>query len=242
VNPLDWMILLAALVAFIFSFFQYYKASVDLDKIITLVCQKQGVPGDVCAQDRAEIKAQYPGQRSETVGAWSHGFFGWFGVALVLAAAVVTAVAVFGARQNSPTRARLVALAAAALGTLSVLLSLFVDPPTGDSTLPPDTAAQLPDGTNLNDLIDITRGFSFWIVLIAAAAVTLAALLRFQQTGGQLPGRPAAATGQVPGHAPPPPASPANYVPPPPYGPPPGYPPSAPPGPPPGQWNPPPPG
>jgi len=235
VNILDWGIFGGAVLALIFSFFKYYTASVNLGGVTNL-CRQQatqaGVDPSLC--DTIGSTSGLAG-KSDSASAW-HGFFGWFGVLLLLAAAFVTAVAVFAPRTKMPAPVRLVALGAAALGLLCTLIALFVDPSV------PTSGSGLPAGVNVDDIINIDRGVSYWIVLILAAAVAVAALLRFQQSGGQLPGLGAknaapsyGAPPAAPGYGPPPaqpgqwtpppaqptaPQAPPSYAPPPAYGPP----------------------
>jgi hypothetical protein len=250
VNPLDWAVLGGAVVALIFSFFSYYTADPNdsgIRSAILRLCQQRG-GGSQCASivnsATAQVDAEAAGQ-SNSAGAWSHGFFGWFGVLLLLLAALVTAIAVFAPHVQLPGSARVVALGAAAVGLLSTLLALFIDPSVGDTS-------GLPAGISAGDIVSVGRGFSYWIILILAIGVAAACFLRLQQTGGQLPGmgksaahRPAPGPGAPqgpppgyglppqppgqPGYGPPPPGQP-GYGPPPPgqpgYGPPPQGPPS----------------
>jgi len=85
------------------------------------------------------------------VSAWTN-FFGWFGVLLVLAAAVVTGLKTFTNFDNP--NLSIGVLGGAGLGFICVLLSLFI--PTG-----------------------IGRGFSYWIVFVMAAAATVGALMTY---------------------------------------------------------------
>jgi hypothetical protein len=235
VNPLDWGILGGALLALIFSFFSFY--SYEAKGAAKAGCsQLAGVPGavkDLCSGDSAS--------------AW-HGFFGWFGVLLLVIAGVLVAIAIFSPQISLPAPARLIAFGAAVLGFISLLLALVVVP-----DWPPVSDLGV-GGSDYDKVIDNGHGFSYWIVLILAIVVAALCFLRFQQTGGQLPGRSAAASGPQ-GYGPPPQQGPPQqgfaapppqpgYTPPPPA---PGYePPPAPPAagqhPPPGYGQQPPPG
>ena len=226
VNPLDWAIIGGAIVAFIFSFFEYYTASANVNGVLN-ACRAQaeqaGVDPSLCS---SAVSSQNLSSASDSVGAWSHGFFGWFGVLLLLGAAVMTLVAVMAPQAKAPTQVRMFALAAAGLGLLCTFIALFVDPAV------PNTSG-IPSGVSVSDLVDIGRGFSYWIILIVSVALAVAAFLRFQQSGGQLPGRGgsagAPAYGAPAGYGTPPapawnqPAAPAQ--------------PPAPPGPPPPAWG-----
>jgi hypothetical protein len=202
VNQLDWGILGAGLLAFIFSFMSYYNYS------------SKGNCGQFCV--------------SFNNSAW-HGFFGWFGVLLILIAAGLVAMALFAPQIKLPVPNRLAALGLWALGTLCIILTLFIYP----------GSASYNGFSGSTSGADKSHGFAFWIVLILAIAGLVVSLMRFQQTGGELPG----ALGKVPnigGHAPGGPVQgpPPGYAPPV-QGPPPGYAPPAPQGPPPGYAPPP---
>jgi hypothetical protein len=101
-NPLDWGIIGAGLLAFIFSLFGYYKYTVSL-KILN-VSQSE----------------------SKSFSAW-HGFFGWFATLVALAAAVILAIHLI-AKITLPFPVRLVVLGGFALATLCTLLALFIVP------------------------------------------------------------------------------------------------------------------
>jgi hypothetical protein len=186
VDQLDWAIIGGAILALIFSTFSYYSASA------------KGELKAFCQQAHQDC--------SDTASAW-HGFWGWFGVVLLLVAAGATLASALG-RQTKGS-ARLTALIAAAVGLLCTIIALFV--------IPHGDVSGLPAGESLDKFVDFGHGFSYWIVLILSIAVTVLALMRFQQTGGQLPGRAAQAGGTPYGAAPGygPPAAP----PPPPGGP-----------------------
>jgi hypothetical protein len=217
VNPLEWALIGGGVIALIFSFFEFYTVSAKGQ--LKAACDQGVIPSGNC---------------SDSGSAW-HGFFGWFGVILLLVTAVITALIVLVPQTKLPFPGRLVALGAAVLGALSILIALFVDPsvPGSENVRP---------GVNIDDFIDIGRGFSYWLILIVAVAVSVAAFMRFQQEGGVLPGlggsaaaRPfGAPQGPPPGYGIPQ-APPPGYGPPPSYGPPPGYGPPPNYGPPPGQ-------
>jgi hypothetical protein len=99
VNPLDWGILAAGVLAFIFSLFDYYTVTVSF--------------GGASA--------------SASASAW-HGFFGWFAAIVALAAAVVVAIELFAPQVRMPFAARLIGLVLFAVATLCVIIALFVWP------------------------------------------------------------------------------------------------------------------
>ena len=78
VNPLDWGILAAGLLALIFSFFDWYTVTVS---------------GGGFSASGGE-------------SAW-HGFFGWFAVLLAVIGAAVVAVALFAPHVSMPVPVRL---------------------------------------------------------------------------------------------------------------------------------------
>jgi hypothetical protein len=211
VNPLDWGILAAGVLALIFSTFDYYTVSVSFDGV----------------------------SESASASAW-HGFFGWFAAILALAGAIAIAVDIFAPHIQTPMPRRLAALGLFALATICVIIALFVFP--GD----------VPEGSG----VDTGRGFGYWVSLIVIIAGLVLALMRFQQTGGVLPGNLGAKMPNIgnrgpqggvhggqqnPGGYPPAGGQPGGY---PPAGSPPGgYPPAgSPPPPPPPGYSPPPPG
>ena len=162
VNPLDWAIMVGAVLALIFSFFDFYKYTATGPDAQQACHTVTGVP---------LVHALCNGVGNS---AW-HGFFGWFGVLLVLVAGVVVAVALFAPQVTLPAPARMIALVLAALGFIFVLVALFVVP-DGDyqgSTIPADSS-----------LIDAGHGFAYWVVLIVAAVVTALCALRLVQTKG----------------------------------------------------------
>jgi hypothetical protein len=150
--------------------------------------------------------------------AW-HGFFGWFAMLTALIGSAAVGIEVFAPHVKLPVANRLIALGGYALSTLCVILALFVVPDPG--------GIDSPD-------INKGHGFGYWISLIVIIVGLVLCVMRFQQTGGELPG---ALASRMPGQhhggpgAPPPPPAP-GYGPPPPapgYGPPPPMPPQGPP-------------
>jgi hypothetical protein len=102
VNPLDWGIIAAGVLAFLFSFFSYYSATA-----------------------KVEIGG-FRQSASAHENAW-HGFFGWFAAFVALAAAVVLALHLI-AKIRLPFPVRLAVLAGFGLSTLCVLLALLIVP------------------------------------------------------------------------------------------------------------------
>jgi hypothetical protein len=182
VNPLDWGILAAGFLAFIFSFVSYYSYSIK-------GCNECG---------------------SGHLNAW-HGFFGWFAMLLALVGSAAVAISLFAPHVKLPVPARLAGLGAYALATLCVILAIFI--------VPGDFGA-------FGGTVDKGHGVGFWISLIVIVAGLVLSLMRFQQSGGELPGalnRMPNIGGHHPATPPPPPPAGPGYGPPPPgagYGPP----------------------
>jgi hypothetical protein len=103
VNPLDWGILAAGLLAFIFSFVSYYSYKVSISGF---------------------------GSATGHWNAW-HGFFGWFAMLLALVGSALVAMTLFAPQVKLPIANRLGALGAYALATISIILALFVVPSPG---------------------------------------------------------------------------------------------------------------
>ncbi|MBA2560959.1 MAG: hypothetical protein H0V07_13945 [Propionibacteriales bacterium] len=96
---------------------------------------------------------------SQSYSAW-HGFFGWFGVVLGVAAAGVLAVALLG--NVAIPSLRLVVLGLFAASALCLLLALFVIPGGGYS------------GVNFSS----GHSFGYWLALLCSLAGTALAFLR----------------------------------------------------------------
>jgi hypothetical protein len=99
VKPMDWGIMIAGVLALIFSTFDYYSATAK------------------AAGNSA----------SDSISAW-HGFFGWFAALLALAAAVVLAVHIFAPSAQLPIPVRLTVLGGFLLSTLCIVIAGFVTP------------------------------------------------------------------------------------------------------------------
>jgi hypothetical protein len=151
VNPLDWGIMAAGLLALIFSFTSYYKYSLKLSAL--------GISQS----------------SSASVSAW-HGFFGWFAAIVAFAAAALLAAHLI-AKVSLPVPLRLVVLGGFALALLCALLALVV--------VPGNTGGAGAFGVK----IDKGHSFGYWLSLLVLLAGTGLAFVRFQQTGGKLPGK-----------------------------------------------------
>jgi hypothetical protein len=100
-----------------------------------------------------------------SVNAW-HGFFGWFGCLVALAAAVVLLLHLMG--QALPVPVRTTVLAGFGIATVCLVLALFVFPGGGC-----DDA-----GMGICDAIDTGHGFGYWLALLASIAGTVLAFQR----------------------------------------------------------------
>ena len=159
VNPLDWGIIAAAGVAFIFSMFAYYTVSISVNM--------PDLPG------MGDMDTSGGG----SVSGW-HGFFSWFAVLCALAGAAAVAVSLFAPQVKLPVPARLAGVGAFAVATLCVLLALFVTPGgTGGSV----------EAFGLK--VDYGRGIGYWVNLLAIGGGLGLSVVRLQQTGGKLPGQ-----------------------------------------------------
>jgi hypothetical protein len=94
-----------------------------------------------------------------------HGFFGWFGVWCCLVGAVLATLVLLG--MALPFPAPLAVLGAFALGTLCLILALFVFPGGGCGGVP---------GCNTG------HGFGYWLALVCGLAGTALAFLRYRAT------------------------------------------------------------
>jgi uncharacterized membrane protein len=107
------------------------------------------------------------------------GFFGWIAMVFAVAATVVLALLLFMPQMKFPFPSRLIVLAGYALAALCEILAIFLHPTFADSS---ETIL----GQHYSS--SFGHGFSFWLSLILILGGTVLALMRFQQTGGQLPG------------------------------------------------------
>lgn len=103
VNPLDWGIIAAGVLAFIFSLFAFYTYSVSIS-----------------------IAGLSNTSRSTSVSGW-HGFFGWFGALLALIGALLLAAQLI-AKVSLPFPIRTVVLGLFGVAALCLLLALVVVP------------------------------------------------------------------------------------------------------------------
>ncbi len=160
---LDWAAIAAALLAFVFSFISFYTANFS-------------VSGN-CPPGTSR-QAQLATAQAGSATAW-HGFFGWFGVVLALVGAGAIVLELLSPQTKLPAANRLIALVAFAVGAISLLIALPVKP-EGDRSV-----------TIFGCTVkaSVGHGAGYWLALIAVVLGLVAVVLRFQQTGGRLPGR-----------------------------------------------------
>lgn len=140
-NPLDLATVGAGLLVFLASLLPYYTVSVD----------------------------GFGSTASSSANAW-HGFFGWFGALLALAAAVVLVLHLLGRALPVPVPLRMLVLSLFAAAAVSTLLALFVFPGGGcDDSL---------FGGSICDIVDQGHGIGYWLALLASVAGTALAALR----------------------------------------------------------------
>ncbi len=117
--------------------------------------------------------------------AWN-GFFGWFAVLLAVVAAALVAVSIFAPQVKLPVPARLLALGLFALAVICMILALLVFP----EDVPNDSS------------IDTGHGFGFWATFLVIIVGLVLTLMRFQATGGKLPGGIGSKVPNIGGHGP----------------------------------------
>ena len=139
-HPLDLGSIGAGLVVFIASLLPYYTVSVEVMDISS----------------------------GASANAW-HGFFGWFGALLALAATGILVARLLGVLPALPVPVRTAVLGLFAVATLCTLLALFVTP-GGDC----DDSIM----AGACDMIDQGHGVGYWLALLATIAGTALAALR----------------------------------------------------------------
>ena len=158
VNPLDWGILGAGVLMFIFSFINFYTYGAK-EQCFNVAGHQQ------CAG----------GGGSVDQSAWS-GFLSLLAILLILVGTALIALDLFAPQVKLPIANRLAALGAFALATLLLIIALFVVPDYGGG------------GPGYDDAVEEGHGFGYWATLILAIAATVMTLMRAQQTGTKMPG------------------------------------------------------
>jgi hypothetical protein len=150
-HTFDLGIIAAGVLAFLFSMFPYYKASV------TSSGDLGGLPGFTGFSE------------SGTWSAW-HGFFGWFAAVLALGVAVMLALRLVGVLNVEASLARLVVLVGFGVATVCALLTFVVNP------LPGEEASESVAGVT----IEYSKGhaWGFWLSLLVLIAGLVLSFLR----------------------------------------------------------------
>jgi hypothetical protein len=143
-NPYDLGIIGAGVLAFLLSFFPFYTVSVS------------GGLG--------------LGGLSGSGSAW-HGFFGWFGVLVALAASVLLALRLLGIHVLDAAMTRLAVLGGYGVSLLCIILAFFVTPGGGCQGI-----------KECEDVVDFGRGFGFWAIAIIVIAGLVLSFLRKDAT------------------------------------------------------------
>jgi len=149
INPMAYLVVGGGLLALIFSMVPYYTATVSVNFL--------GI------QDSESVNGN----------AWN-GFFGWFGVLLLLAAAALVALKELKVFEHAMVP--MFTLIASGVGLICIFLSLFVDP---------ISTASIGGGYSSTDLqamgITVSYGHNigFWVCLIAALASVAGAVMLF---------------------------------------------------------------
>ena len=119
VDPMDWGIIGAGVLAFIFSLFDYYVGKYKINGV---------------------------SHSAGSVSAW-HGFFGWFAAVVALLGSAALAAEFFApGKVKLPIPTRVAAFYAFALATLCVLLAFFVHPGAGGDFSEPGFSAKIGHG------------------------------------------------------------------------------------------------
>jgi hypothetical protein len=101
-----------------------------------------------------------------------HGFFGWFGVWVALAGAVVVALALFNVVSSLPMPLHQVAAAAFGLALLCLILAFFI--------IPGGDACNGASGFGVS--CDTGHGFGYWLAVLAVLAGLALSVLRMRES------------------------------------------------------------
>ena len=124
------------------------------------------------------IKATVPGYGSESDwgNAWN-GFFGWFGILMLLAAAAIVAAQVF-ADLKQP-QMPLISLGLAGIGLILVVIALFVFP--GKSDLESAAGMTIDQLENYGVTVDMGRSVGYWLSLVCAVVAVVGAVMFYME-------------------------------------------------------------
>jgi hypothetical protein len=148
----DWVVVGAALLAYISSFLPWYTTSVT---VLTIT-------------------------RSASVDAWNAGFGAWFAVLLLVAAGGVVLLSAFGGRLTRPASRPLITLGLSGLAVITIVLRwvTFPDASGGADTRKLDQLGEL-GNFDLGSALGVSSGagIGLYLGLIAAIAAAVASLL-----------------------------------------------------------------
>ena len=151
-RTLDWVVIGAALLAYISSFLPWYSASITILGI----------------------------NRSADVDAWNAGFGAWFSVLLLVAAGGWVLVSAFGGRLAQPASRPLITLGLSALAVITIVLRWLTFPDAGGGVDAPklDRLGELGD-FDLGSALGVSSGAGagLYLGLISAVAAVVASLL-----------------------------------------------------------------
>ncbi len=158
VRTLDWVVIGAAVLAYISSFLSWYGTSITILSIT----------------------------RSAEVNAWNAGFGAWFAVLLLVAAGGLALVSAFGGRLTLPESRPLITLGLSALAVITIVLRWVTFPDTSSGMDPPklDRLGELGD-FDLGSAFGVSSGagIGLYLGLIAAIAASVASALTLRSAG-----------------------------------------------------------
>lgn len=159
VRTLDWVVIGAALLAYISSLLPWYRASVTVLSIT----------------------------RSASVNAWHAGFGAWFSVLLLLAAGILVLASALGGRLRLPASVPLVTLGLSALAFITIVLRWVTFPDATGGHGDTDSLGELGD-FNLGSALSVSSGAGagLYLGLIAAIIAVVASFLAIRAAGGNV--------------------------------------------------------
>lgn len=161
VRTLDWVVIGAALLAYISSFLPWYSARITVLGI----------------------------DRSTGVDAWNAGFGAWFAVLLLVAAGGIVLVSAFGGRLAMPASRALLALGLSALAVITIVLRWVTFPDTtgGFDTRRLDRLGELGD-FEVGSVFAVSSGagIGLYLGLIAAVVAAIASLLMVRSSDNNI--------------------------------------------------------
>ncbi|MDQ2790636.1 MAG: hypothetical protein DLM60_18185 [Pseudonocardiales bacterium] len=161
VRTLDWVVIGAALLAYVSSFLPWYSASISILGI----------------------------DRSADVDAWNAGFGAWFSVLLLVAAGGWVLVSAFGGRLTLPGSRSLITLGLSALAVVTIALrwATFPDATGGADAPKLDRLGELGD-FDLGSAFGVSSGAGagLYLGLIAASTAVVASVLTLRSAGSNI--------------------------------------------------------